>query len=510
MATVAYYKLENVNDSTGNGYTLTNNGTVTFTAGKYDNAANLGNTNSTKSLTNVALAAVSYPITIVGWFNPKIVNDNGNIFSLADDSVHYYQLKLRDSDSHIVFRSNNDTQAADVDTGVTAVVDTWHHFAVTINSTTSVTIYINGTLTNNAATIFVASGLDRLSLGALGRSSPLQFYSGLIDDVGFYSHALSATDIAGIYNSPMCQAVDLYYKLDESSGNVSDATGNALTGTNTDVTFGSGKIGNAGTFNGTSSRISTSTTLRYERTKAFSVSAWIKTSVSSGERAIYSTQENSGSYRGFTFWSSYGGSNKLFVSIGNTGGVIEKGATTTSLADGTWKHVVFTYDGSSTAAGVNMYVNGSLESMSTSTDTLGSSIVGTSGVYLGRRDDGLYYSGDMDELGVWNRVLSATEVSTLYNSGSGKQYNFTTTAYSMTADVGTLTLTGQTASLGILYTLTASVGSLILTGMEAVLRLSGWTNQSKNSTTFTNQTKNSTTFTNQTKNSTTWTNQSKS
>ena len=31
----------------------------------------------------------------------------------------------------------------------------------------------------------------------------------------------------------------------------------------------------------------------------------------------------------------------------------------------------------------------------------------------------------MDELGIWSRALSATEVSQLYNGGSGRSYQFT-------------------------------------------------------------------------------------
>lgn len=50
----AYWKLENTNDSGANGYNLTNNNTVTFTSGKFSNAANFGTTNTTKSLVYTA------------------------------------------------------------------------------------------------------------------------------------------------------------------------------------------------------------------------------------------------------------------------------------------------------------------------------------------------------------------------------------------------------------------------------------------------------------------------
>jgi hypothetical protein len=33
-------------------------------------------------------------------------------------------------------------------------------------------------------------------------------------------------------------------------------------------------------------------------------------------------------------------------------------------------------------------------------------------------------NGSLDEIGIWNRALTTGEISTLYNSGSGKGYPF--------------------------------------------------------------------------------------
>lgn len=45
---------------------------------------------------------------------------------------------------------------------------------------------------------------------------------------------------------------------------------------------------------------------------------------------------------------------------------------------------------------------------------------------IGRRDDQVFNSilGFMDEVGVWNRTLTDTEITNLWNSGSGKTYPF--------------------------------------------------------------------------------------
>jgi hypothetical protein len=77
----------------------------------------------------------------------------------------------------------------------------------------------------------------------------------------------------------------------------------------------------------------------------------------------------------------------------------------------------------------------------------------------------------------------------------------TDTTVTMVAASGSFVLTGYAATFGtIVGTMIASVGSFILTGYDAVLRYTGWSNQSKNTSSFTNNSKNSSSWTNQTKN----------
>jgi len=200
---LSYYKFDNgavTSDSVGS-FTLTNTGTVASTAsGKIGYGADFGNPNTTKWLTQTGFTFNSYPISISGWFYPNVVNDNGNLFSLGESSTNYYQVKLRNTDSHIVFRSNNATDAADVDTGVVASANTWYHVVVVFNSTTNVDIYVNGTATNTSATVFVAGSLSKFAIGALARGTPIQPYSGIADEVGWWTRALTASDITALYN----------------------------------------------------------------------------------------------------------------------------------------------------------------------------------------------------------------------------------------------------------------------------------------------------------------------
>jgi len=80
-----------------------------------------------------------------------------------------------------------------------------------------------------------------------------------------------------------------------------------------------------------------------------------------------------------------------------------------------WYYVVYVHNGTTDL----LYINGTLNS----TFDTARSITDTS-FYLGSRGSPTYrtYAGMLDELGFWNRTLSASEVSELFNSGAGLAY----------------------------------------------------------------------------------------
>lgn len=84
-----------------------------------------------------------------------------------------------------------------------------------------------------------------------------------------------------------------------------------------------------------------------------------------------------------------------------------------------WKHVVVTYDGSETAAGLKLYLNKDEDLAATKTST---------GSYAGAGSDTGYrfqagavlggaLNGRMRDMAVWNRVLTPAEIVSLYNNG---------------------------------------------------------------------------------------------
>lgn len=224
-----------------------------------------------------------------------------------------------------------------------------------------------------------------------------------------------------------------YYKLDESSGNPLDSSGNSRTLTNTNTaTFGAGKINNGGIFAAASSQYFTrADVLGTTIGGPITISAWVNfTSLPSLTNGMAIVAVNGGAttpyisyyieyFNNLTVYELRFHRDRSFVA-----GVSNNYAVT--LNTGTFYHIVLTYDGTN----LRGYVDGALVTGPTSRTGDGTTGgVTASGVGAETIDPvGKFLDGKIDEVGVWSRELSSTEITELYNAGIGLQYPFITAA----------------------------------------------------------------------------------
>jgi hypothetical protein len=88
---------------------------------------------------------------------------------------------------------------------------------------------------------------------------------------------------------------------------------------------------------------------------------------------------------------------------------------TNSIIFGVWQHILLTWDGSVTAANVHIYVNSKECSYTQTTNGVDPVDNSTAPIYLGNSSAGTRsVDGIIDNVQIWNRVLSAAEIARLY------------------------------------------------------------------------------------------------
>jgi hypothetical protein len=225
--------------------------------------------------------------------------------------------------------------------------------------------------------------------------------------------------------SPLLNGLVAYWKLDETSGTRFDSVSTNNLTDDGGVGFATGKVGNAALFDTSNQALDGGNVLAFERTDAFSVFAWVYLTDTSGAREVIGKINPTGQ-RG---WEMRVDNSNLSLFIANVWGTNAIGVqhTGTSISANTWYQIGFTYDGSSSASGVKLYINGVAVVVDTILrDILTATIVSTASLFIGARFStfAAQFAGRIDETGVWSRVLPDGEISGLYNGSSGLTYPF--------------------------------------------------------------------------------------
>ena len=149
----------------------------------------------------------------------------------------------------------------------------------------------------------------------------------------------------------------------------------------------------------------------------FSVAAWFKTTTNFGDEGYIANKgghgtDSSGSNMNYGIWMST--SEKVQGGFETSSGTDRMVTSPNSYNDGQWHHGVVTFDGSI----LRLYVDGvQVATLSTSSipETTGNNHPLKIGANSRIVDD--LFSGSIDEVGVWNRALTTTEIANLMNNG---------------------------------------------------------------------------------------------
>jgi hypothetical protein len=390
------------------------------------------------------LSNTAYTKTV--WFYVTSFATNNNLISGGNNGRHAFSV----SSSNKLQAGHNSTWNT-ISSPTPLSLNTWYHAAVTFSTTTGWRLYLNGVLdsTNSststvfsaydvadalfaevpygvgygATTTFLGSG--EILLGGYGTGS--NAFSGRISNAFVYNRVLSATEIQQNYNAlaprfptPISIVTSgLVLNLDAGNGNSysgsgttwTDLSGNNNTGTLVNGPTYSSANGGSIVFDGTNDYVAlTGSTTVSQAT--FSV--WLRRNGSQNAYAgiLFTRGGSSANVSGLDFNST---NNTLGYHWNDTAGSYQFNSGLIP-PDGAWSMCVVVV--TSTAA--TFYLCQS-SGITTATNTLAHASTTLDGLKLGW--DGVpsrYMNGNIAQVSIYNKALSAEEVSQNFNATRGR------------------------------------------------------------------------------------------
>jgi len=396
---VGYWKMDEAStgvaqvdraDSSGNGLTLTDNGTTPSAGGKFGNSTDSTPANSEYLSAGSTISGVK---TITFWTYP-------------DSTTNYYV----DLDTSAYVQSSSGT----IQTG-------------TISSPK---IYINGqpstTIVTSSWQFVVVTTDTAVSASAfkVGRVGASNYMDGKMDDVRIYNRALSPAEISQLYN--WAPGPVGYWKMDENTGStIYDTSGNGNSIPLTNTTWIAGKIGQALEFNGTNSYAENTnvSSTPLVNTGDVTITAWIYRDTTDTQDTILRVDGDgagSGGNENYKFILN-NGDNIVRLIWQYDSQVTETVSATTALTNtsGIWVHLtavrdvtgndVTFYENGVQLGTVVSYTNDPTDGASTPNLTIGANASGDPAVNA--------FDGRIDDVKVYNYIRTQGQITEDMNAG---------------------------------------------------------------------------------------------
>src|SRR3989344_2715301 len=194
---------------------------------------------------------------------------------------------------------------------------------------------------------------------------------------------------SGFATLPITNGLSHYWALDEASGTVANNSAGAINGTANNATWVPGKIGNGIFFNGTGSSVSFGD---LDITGNHTIGFWMNAStLPSGWHTLLAKPD---SYA-FEFSGT-----TLYYRVG-AGSV-----TTPYTSTGQWRYITGTFNNGALA----LYIDGVEQATASGVAMVTNNNTLRAGSWDG---SGEYFNGTMDEIAIYNRALTPTEIQTL-------------------------------------------------------------------------------------------------
>ena len=306
----------------------------------------------------------------------------------------------------------------------------WHHVGYTLTSGGSLQFYLDGA-TDGAAIAtgsqFSAGASNSLVLGADDETTNYTFaYNGSLDEVRIYNRALSSAEVANLYadtgirkitmsaslNTVAPANLVLWHTFDGAYLNTTTSTDRGSSQKNFTVNNGAkpviGKVGQAMYFDGVNDNISTASPLSLADNTPWTISLWVNPAeVSASIPGIYGNLYPASNYTRFDIQP-----NKAYELVNDSNGFMSSGPTL-FFTPNQWSLLTIVCNGTD-SSNILFYQNGVYLGAGTLPDS--SQTISAFGDVSGPSSNYGFY-GMLDDIRVYNKALSASEVLSLFTAG---------------------------------------------------------------------------------------------
>jgi len=239
-----------------------------------------------------------------------------------------------------------------------------------------------------------------------------------------------------------------HWKFDENSGTSAyDSSGNGNLGTLTNgptrTASASCKVGDCLNFDGAGDYINFASYNSLNNLDKFTLSAWMLMDA----RKYIPTIINKGPETAAQhIWWGVRSNNQIWLELGDSAGYATYSSSAISWNLGQWYHLAVTFD--NTAKEVRHYRDGQLVNI---VSTVGKDLnSGTYtmkiGWYWGSSPTNYDFDGSIDDVRIYNRALSATEITQLYNSPVYSRYFYVDNVNRLACGTGAATTTAASSN----------------------------------------------------------------
>ncbi len=408
-----------VADTTGNGHGATLSAGATWGAGNVGtHALNVNGSSTGMATATGPVVDTSASFTVSAWVNLSSLSGFQTVASIAGSNVAGFFLQLRGDTGTFAFtRLSSDATgtATFVSASSAPKVNTWYHLVgVDDTAAGTLSLYVDGQLIGTTAytSAWKANGNTLIGHGFYG-GNQVDYVNGSIDDVEFFSSALSSAQVAAL-DQPAA------YPFDEGVGTTAadySGHGNTLT-VGTGATWSAGHIGtNSLAVNGTATANAVSASPAINTALPFSVSAWVNLNSVAGTQTFASIDGVNVS--GFALQLRADTGKFAFTRLASDSSSAQAfhADALTAPSVGVWYNLLGVND---VANGkLLLYVNGILQSSvsySGGWQATGATVIGE-GKSGGTRTD--FANGRIDEVRFFNSPLSASAAATVATNGGG-------------------------------------------------------------------------------------------